>query len=281
MDLVAENKVIHVHRTSIASLTANTAILKNGVTLPSHALVFATGWLPNQSPIFAPSQIPTLGLRFPLSAETPSMRSHWEAQARAAEQEIKTRFPMLADIPKHVREYDAAHGYEQTYVPFRLYHGLVPPTLAARNQRDLVILGTLLNTAVPTYAEISSLWSVAYLENLPFSPSTAAELKSLEAMEKEVSFFNAWGWVRFRDRSIVYLDGSVEIQKYLDRLVGDLGLEFLRKKRAQRLKGPQLFGVRGSLKEWFWPYMGRDYRGLLEEYLERWDLRREGEKKES
>lgn len=280
MSLVAEDKLIHVHRTSIASISKDNIALKNGLTLPSNALVFATGWKPNQSPIFAPSLLPSLGLQYPLTFESPESPKHYEVLDRISEQKIKDLFPMLAHLPKHVQEYDAAHMRKQTHTPLRLFRNIAPPTLTARHQHDIIILGTLLNTAVPTYAEISSLWGVAYLENLPFAPSTTATLSSLEDMEKEVSLLNAWGWVRYRDRSISYLDGSVEIQNFMDQLMTDLGLEAARKKRAQRKRG-QLIGLRGMVKEWLWPYMGGDYKGLVEEYIERWGLKKEDGKKES
>jgi hypothetical protein len=193
----------------------------------------------------------------------PESQKHWEAKTQVAEQKLKDLFPMLANPPKHVQEYDAVHTRKQTHTPFRLFRNIVSPTLTTRKQHDIVILGTLLNTAVPTYADISSLWGVVYLENLPFSPYATAELNNLEAMEKEVSLFNAWGWVRYRDRSISYLDGSVEIQDFMDQFVRDLGLESARKKRAQRMRRHQVLGVRGWVKE----------------YIEKWGLRRRGRKR--
>jgi len=137
------------------------------------------------------------------------------------------------------------------------------------------VLGTLVNTAVPTYAEISSLWGIAYLENLPFSPSTTSMLSSLPKMEVDVSLINAWGWVRYRDKSMTYLDGSVEIQDFMDVLVRDLGLEWHRKKRAG-LKKLHFVGARANAKEWFWPYRGLDYDGLVEEYLHKYRLGESG-----
>jgi hypothetical protein len=116
-------------------------------------------------------------------------------------------------------------------------------------------------------------------------------------MEEDVSLINAWGWVRYRDRRMEYLDGSVEIQDSMDLLVSDLGLKAMRKKEMQRRKG-QVFGLRGWAKEWyvqgamvilyqllivfnrFWPYKGSDYNGLVAEYMKRWGLNEvEGPKK--
>lgn len=250
MDLVAEDKLIHVHRSSIITVQKDHVTLKNGTTLQSDSLVFATGWKQNQSPIFPSHLLPDLGLQYPLTKEDPLSAKHWNAMETSSEQKVKDLFPILANPPKEVQEYDARHICPQTYTPFRLFRNIAPPTLCARGQRDIVVLGTLLNTAVPTYGEVSSLWGVAYLENLPFSSSTTAVLSSLPKMEEDVSLINTWGWVRYRDRSMAYLEGSVEIQDFMDLLVSDLGLEAMRKKETQRRKG-QICGLRGWVREWY------------------------------
>lgn len=250
MDLVAEGKLISVHRSSITTFQGDSVILKNGTKLPSNAVVFATGWKPNQSPMFPSGLLPELGLQYPLTEETPDHAQHWEALEQSSKQKVKEAFPRLAQPPILVQEYDAAHFRSQSNTPCRLFRNIAPPSLCVRGQRDVVVLGTLLNTAVPTYAEISSLWAVAYLENLPFSTSTTRTLSNLEEMEENISLINAWGWVRYRDQSLDYLDGSVEIQDFMDLLVRDLGLEAMRKKEAQRKKG-QLFGIRGWFREWY------------------------------
>jgi hypothetical protein len=54
----------------------------------------------------------------------------------------------------------------------------------------------------------------------------------------------------------------------MDLLVRDLGLETRRKKKKQR----GCFGMKGWWSEWFKPYVGEDYRGLVAEYLEKWKL---------
>lgn len=250
MDLVSEDKLIHVHRSSIATIHKDSITLKNGAILSSNALVFATGWKQNQSPIFPSYLLPDLGFPYPLAKEDPQSAKHWNAIEKSSEQKVKDLFPVLAHPPEEVEEYDAIRTRAQTVTPFRLFRNIVPPRLSARGQRDLVVLGTLLNTAVPTYAEVSSLWGVAYLENLPFSPSATATLSSLPQMEQDIGLINAWGWVRYRTRAFDYLDGSVEIQNFMDSLVRDLGLKAMRKKEVQRKKG-QIFGLRGWAKEWY------------------------------
>lgn len=275
--MIASGTLIHVHRGAITSFSTSTITLSTGATLPSSATVFATGWRTNQPDIFDPSLLPHLGLPYNVSSQSPSDASHWNDLDTASESKIRSLFPLLADPPSHIKAYDAARQRTPTLTPFRLFRGIAPPSLAAKGSRDLVILGTLLNTAVPTYAEISSLWAVAYLESLPFCPATTTLLSSLSLMEKAVSLITAWGWVRYRDRTASYLDGSVEIQDFMDELVRDLGLRAERK-RVRGEKGWRVFGARARAREWLEPYRGRDYRGLVGEYLRRWKL--EGGKEE-
>ena len=110
------------------------------------------------------------------------------------------------------------------------------------------------------------------MESLPFSDTTTAKLSSLTDMEKDISRLNAWQKLRFRDEGARYLDGSVEIQNFIDELMGDLGLRWDRKRVG---KGR----LRGWVKEWVEPYKSSDYRGVVEEYLGRWGLREESKGK--
>jgi dimethylaniline monooxygenase (N-oxide forming) len=271
LEMVAAGKLIHVHRATITSFGDSSITLSTGPTLLSDITVFCTGWTLSQSRIFAPQLLPSLGLPHDLAARSPDDVKHWDDLDKASEQEIKNLFPLLAHPPPHVREYDEKHAPKPTMTPFRLFRGIAPPVLAEKGDRDLVVLGILLNTAIPTYAEISSLWGVAYLEGLPMAPSATSMLASRPKMEKEVSMINSWGVVRYRDAGISYLDGSVEIQDFMDVLVRDLGLKAERKQK-RGLEKWHLFGARAWLREWFAPYRGQDYKGIVDEYLERWGL---------
>ena len=137
----------------------------------------------------------------------------------------------------------------------------------------MATLGCLVNTAVPIYAEVSALWSVAYLEDLPFAPSTSKMMKNIDEMEKDISLVDMWGVVKFRDRAAAYLDGSVEIQDFTDLLVRDLGLRSDRKRLGAEREGKRgLFGLKAWAREWFYPYFSKDYCGLVEEYRMTWGL---------
>jgi hypothetical protein len=187
--------------------------------------------------------------------------------------ELKMKFPRLANPPKHILEYDEKHPKQATTTPFRLFRGMVPPSLSARGDRSLVVLGMTLNISVPIMAEVSSLWSVAYLEGLPFVPETKEMFESRDGMEKDVSLMNNMGWLRFRDRSMPYIDGGEVTQSFIDQLMRDLGLRSDRKVLATERDGnKRWFGVTAWYREWFDAYIGADYKALVEEYKGRWGL---------
>jgi dimethylaniline monooxygenase (N-oxide forming) len=276
-DMVAEGEKIHVHRASISSFSTQSVNISDGQNLPCDAVVFATGWKTNQTAIFSPSLLPDLGFQYDLSSQSSEQAKHWNALDTNSEAQVRATFPMLASPPSEIVEYDRAHTKPATLTPFRLFRYIAPPNLAARGDRSLIVLGCLINTSVPTYSEASSLWGVAYLENLPFTPTTEEALEDLNAMEKNISLVDAWGILKFRDRASPYLDGSVEIQNFTDLLVRDLGLRSDRKRFVAEREGKRgLFGLSAWTREWFYPYFGKDYRGLVEEYRTRWRLEKVG-----
>ena len=274
--MVGEGKLIHVHRASVSSLSSQTVTLSDGQVLPCNAAVFATGWKVNQSPIFPSTMLPKLGLPYALSSQSPEQAKHWNTLDSTSESQVRSLFPMLANPPLEIIEYDKAHTKPATMTPFRTFRYIAPPNPTAQGDRSLAVLGCLINTAVPIYAEVSALWGVAYLENLPFAPSTAKMMKNIDEMEKDISLVDTWGVLRFRDRAAAYLDGSVEIQDFTDLLVKDLGLRADRKRfAAERDRKRGLFGLKAWVSEWFYPYFGKDYNGLVEEYRTKWELEKQ------
>ena len=87
-------------------------------------------------------------------------------------------------------------------------------------------------------------------------------------MQEAVAEHIAFGELRTRCSDFGtggYYDASAETQGFQDRLMRDLGL------KTQRKKMRGMCGM-GWVKEWFWPYSGRDYSSLVPEYIERWGL---------
>lgn len=272
MDMVEEGRLIHVHRASVSSLSKGQLHLSDGQILPCDAAVFATGWKMNQSRIFDPSILSEIGFPQPLNQQDPTATSHWSDLDEISESRVRQLFPMLAHPPHEVKQYDKQRAHPATSTPFRLFRNIVPPRLAACGDRSLIVLGLLINTNVPTYAEVSSLWGIAYLENLPFSPITTDSISNMAVMEKDISLLQAYGNLRYRNPAAHFLDGSDLIQDFTDVLMNDLGLRAERKKKSAA--GSWWGGrVVGWVKEWFAPYRGIDYVGLVDEYLDVWKLR--------
>ncbi|KAH9216252.1 hypothetical protein DL95DRAFT_424642 [Leptodontidium sp. 2 PMI_412] len=197
LDMVADGNLIHIHRASVSKLSKEHAHLSDGQILPCDAAVFATGWKMNQAGIFDPDLLPNLGLPIPTEHQRPHDARHWNELDEISESYVRKLFPKLVHPPPEVVRYDKKHSRSATTTPFRLFRNIVPPNLAARGDQSLIILGLLINTNVPTYAEVSSLWGVAYLENLPFCPATTKTLTDVSEMEKDISLLQAYGNLRY------------------------------------------------------------------------------------
>ena len=268
MNMVAEGRLIHIYRASATSLACKSVHLSTGETLPCDAAVFATGWEKTQPPIFDSGLHQELGLPVPVAQQSSDVSDHWNNLDRASDAKVRAIFPMLDSPPTEVVEYFRQHEHHVSTTPFRLYRDLVPPALAAKGDRSLIILGTLLNSNIPTYAEVSSLWGIAYLENLSFAPNAAKTITDLTAMEENISMVNAWGQLKALDYAEGYPEGSGEIQNFTDLLMEDLGLRPDRKRlAAERDEEKGLLGLRAWYREWFKPYRGLDYKGLVAEYM--------------
>ncbi|KAH7319020.1 flavin-binding monooxygenase-like protein-like protein [Rhexocercosporidium sp. MPI-PUGE-AT-0058] len=267
LNMVADGELINVHRASVSKLSKRNAHLSDGQIIPCDAAIFATGWKMNQPGIFDPDLLPELGLPIPTEQQSSHEARRWNRLDDVAESHLRNLFPTLAHPPPEVVSYDKRHCGPATTTPFRLFRNIVPPSLAARNERSLIVLGLLISTNLPTYAEVSSLWGVAYLENLPFCPAMTKTLTNVSEMEKDISLLQAYGNLRYRNPSAHFLDGSELIQDFTDTLMRDLGLEPERKRKAAEKKWWELRIV-GLVKEWFSPYRGIDYLGLVDEYLE-------------
>jgi hypothetical protein len=51
-------------------------------------------------------------------------------------------------------------------IPYRCFRTIAPKNLAAKHDGSLIYLVMLGNSQVPTHTEVSTLWGVAYLEDL-------------------------------------------------------------------------------------------------------------------
>ena len=192
----------------------------------------------------------------PLDQEALADASYWRKLESAADEIVLRLYPKLNDPPFPPRP--------SITTPWRLFRTMVPTSLAAAHDYSLVFVGFLSNNQVSTHAEISSLWAVAFLEG-QLSEDAAKMLNSKERMDMDVATMTTFMARRYLGRKEVP-NAAMEIQDYTDLMMRDLGLRTDRK----RLNMPKTwFGYEAWKAEWFEPYMPRDYRGVVKEFLQR------------
>jgi len=260
LKVVDEGKRVKVRRTGVKSIGANIVELDDGTTVQADAIIFATGWELAASEIFSPELTAELGLPVPLNTLPPAEKRYWEALDDCADKEVLDIYPILAHPPKEL----SLRTHPDT--PFRQFRTIVSPKLDAKNDRSIVFLGQLANTQHAFYAEISSLWTVAYLEGL--LPDNDL-IGNKEGMDKEIASMNAFMKRRYPGRRNIPW-AVIEIRDWMDLLLSELGLRTDRKRlqweRSSR-RGFGWFGWKGWSKEWFEPYEPQVYRGIVSEFL--------------
>ncbi|KAG0637553.1 hypothetical protein HOY80DRAFT_924147 [Tuber brumale] len=234
--LHAPNSPITIHRTSITSIEGTTIHLANGTPLSSDAHIWCTGWTRDATPLAHDNLELALQAGIPIPKD--SSPKHWETLESAAEDKIKSLFPLLSTPPPY-------KPIQRSNTPYRLYRLLAPPAMADVGDHRLVFVGMTHTPATGMIAEMQALWATAYLDGrIPLEGKK-------EEMEKEVAEVNVWMKRRYLNLGEKCANLTFEFMPYLDTLVGDLGLNRRRK-----------CGVR----EWFGTYSPRDYRGIISEW---------------
>jgi dimethylaniline monooxygenase (N-oxide forming) len=248
-----------VARTTITSVKSHSLVLSNQPPLDVDAIIFATGWEAPTERLFTLSLKTQLGLPVPWSTLPESVEEYWKSLDASSDREILDIYPIFANPPYKYPQRDTLD------TPFRLFRAIVPPKLAAEKDRSIVFLGQLANVQHTSVAEISSLWSVAYLENLlPALPIMSSE----ETMNREVARVNAFMKRRYPGRKNRPL-ALLEVRDWMDVLLRDLGLRTDRIKLAVEMEGGWgWWGLKGWWRELFEPYGPVVYKGIVEEFLE-------------
>ncbi len=254
LNFVKEGKQLHIHRAEATLLSDHELQLSNGDTISVDALVFATGWHRAQSSkFFSLNECILLGLPIPIASEPEKLATKWDRLDRDADEEIESLFPLIATSPQK----DPPNA-ENT--PFRMYRHVVSPELIANQDRTITFLSIAGAAHTVTYAEISALWAVAWMEGLctPMMEQID-QARRKDGVEKEVALVNSF--LRHRYLSSVKRPPAflTEAQTLFDTMVRDLGLE------PDRRKGDG--GLRGRLREYLTPYECSDYSGIVQELL--------------
>jgi hypothetical protein len=86
-----------------------------------------------------------------------------------------------------------------------------------------------------------------------------------EEMDRDVANMTAFMARRYPGR--FHPLAPVEIQSYIDRMMQDLGLRVDRKRMGREWE-EGWFGIKGWMREWFYPYVSIDYKGIVQEFLD-------------
>ena len=272
------NDQVEVIRKDIKSLEARNIIrFEDGTSVQTNVFVASMGWKWRPSIEFRPKEMHAdLGL--PSTDYNKTQTERWNKLDARADVEIFQRFPKLATGPQMDQQSlveQEADSLRQVFTPWRLWRGMVPPSLPTR---DIVFLGVVAQLQGAVRSEISSIWAYAYMNNELGSvksiskPSKELHLEqtvadesgiaieqtgTVEDMRYDTALFQRWGkWRSPYGLGARHPDVVFEGIAYFDMLLQDLGLRSWRKGWGWL---GEVFG--GS-------YGQADYRGLVEEWKE-------------
>ncbi|RDW77187.1 FAD protein [Coleophoma cylindrospora] len=258
--LINEEKLIHVKRNHIESAQGRSVTLDSGEVLASDAIIYCTGWQTNTTDLFTPELAHELGLPIDPIEEPVSSQKHWQAIDKAAEDTLLDLYPILRRPPGAVK------NMRPKLTPHRQYRSIVPLESALQNDRSLIFLGRTITGRVPINAELTSLWGVAYLENM-LPASTNYALQSRAVMEKDIATVQAFQKLRY----VGYYPFRISIMEtpeFMDQLCKDVGVSSQRKAKKVPKGWRGAWGLRGWCLEWFGSYFASDYRGIVDEFLQ-------------
>ena len=247
---------IRVHVADITHLSPKTVHLSSGESIHGDALVCSTGWKHRPSIKFYPEGIDEqLGL--PRSFDGPE-----DVLVGKTDNEILHRFPRLLAQPIINEKYKPLKGDDSAKAlnrPFRLYRFMVPP--AYINDRSIGFSGMMMSIHTSSCAQAQALWLTAYLsgrllrDRKPSKEGQSTRPEDFDNQEVQwetvlQSQFGKWRYPAGYGEK--FPDFVFDAIPYIDMLLKDLGLKWLRKK--------------SRWSEWFDPYGPEDYRGLVDEW---------------
>ena len=249
--------IIKVHVADITHLSSKTVHLSNDESITADTLVCSTGWKHRPSIKFDPEGMDEL-LGLPHRSQVPE-----DVLVDRADSHILDRFPRLAAQPIINEKYKPLLGDDSTKAlnrPFRLYRFMVPP--AYINDRSIGFSGMMMSIHTSCCAQTQALWLTAYfagglLHDRRLSKEYRDNAHPKDFDDEKVKWetilqsqFGKWRYpVGYGKR---FPDFVFDAIPYIDMLLKDLGLRWLRKKNRWN--------------EWLDPYGPQDYRGLIDEW---------------
>jgi hypothetical protein len=244
---------VQLHREDVHHLSRQTIHLADGTSIPVQALINATGYSPRTTIQFIPGVLHS-DLGIPTRSMTPEQTQMWTVLDAKADSTIRIQYPRLLRGPFKSPSSNVLQPYvkdvdpEIQYTPFRLYRTIAPPGLTARGEHSIAFIGYISNLASTIRLEMQCLWAYAYLnDKLNIDRSEVIEDAAL--MSRFHKHRSPYGHGRF------FPDMVFDQNPFFDLLLKDLGLKTWRKANL--------------LREVFEPYGQDDYRGLVQEWLQK------------
>lgn len=239
-DTIANN--VSVYRKDIDHLDYHKIVFTDGTDLEADALMCGTGYL-ETFPFFTEEECHRLGLPHNLDIESAAEREEWTRLEKEAEKDIIARYPILGrpypDLPKYFGDIDMKS------TPYRL-HNVIGPM----NDRTIAFVGFSTHPNMFESGEVAGIWATAFLDGV-------VKLPDLQTMKREAAYTNAYMRLRIptygRYGNFYLFDTFPYFQKLLDQ---DLGLRSWHHK--------------SWWAEWVVPFLPRNYKGLNDEYLQKY-----------
>lgn len=298
--------LITVHRVVPERLHGREMIVKDALgeekTIKADAVIWAIGFQPGTE-VFDKAEASELGIPVPRASTSPPeplFNTPYDKRIQSLFPKTLTRRPRLGTSiskPRHTR--------------WSLFRQVIPAKSFASGDRTLAFTGIISAGQTPVMCELTSLWAVAWLEDLFTSvprplqtgvvvtssippgneenssqradcpgrsePSENPQQQLLAKANEEIALIHAWMFRRTGIRGMLNPDILLECQSYFDLLCTDLGVAVERKKLKyhKRNNEKQKLGLCAKLKAWFWefvePYRAPDYQGVVDEFLDRRD----------
>lgn len=263
---------VDVHIGEIDHLSPGKVHLSDGTEFDSDVLLANTGWKHVPPIKFLPEGIEReLGIPHEPDAKAPAGDlANQQTLLEQADLEIFSRFPRLKDQPVWNKNYvplTEQKGIDSNdevtpckpLTPYMLHHFIVPPSERFLRTRNVAFVGLISNFSTVINAHIQGLWVSAYF-NGKLARDPAAVVDDKEALKKlryETLLMNRFGKWRYpTDWGSKNPNFIFDAVPYLDLLQRDLGLSPFRK--------------RGFMAEILSPYLARDYRGINQEWLDKY-----------
>ncbi|KAI1918032.1 hypothetical protein LOZ53_000038 [Ophidiomyces ophidiicola] len=234
---------LNIIRDNVDVARKGSVLLRSGQEVKCDYVLSATGW-GDHFAYLSPELKEELGLPMygSQSSGNDEKGDFWHKYDKAAEEAVAKSIPLLAEGPKDMK---FNPNRTPTKRRWRLYNRCIPLDAAKAGDRSIAILGQIHTVQTPTIAGVQSLWAISYMLG-------EIDLPDEKTMIQEISEYLAWTRMRYCSVGERYPYALFDWIGYLDRLLGDMGVQ-------SRRKG-------NFISEFFSPYGPHNYADCLKEY---------------